>query len=203
MTISYPLSLPTGIPGFNSLVIQPDVSVGIATSRFNYKQQIYQYEGQRWTASAQYPPLKLEQAGKVQAFLLSLNGAVGTFIMGDYLRSSPTGAVSGTVLVKNGGQTGQTLVVDGLPGGLPGAFLAGDQIQIGNHLYTILADANANGSGECTLDIWPYLRSSPADNAVVTYVNPKGIWRIDGVMGGWSANEVGMYDISFSAVEAL
>lgn len=202
MSISYPLSLPSG-PSFSSISILPEAATGVATSRFTFKQQIYQYDGQRWVLETQYPPLTREEANLIKAFLLSLNGNVGTFLAGDILCAVPVGVVSGTILVKGAGQTGQSLIVDGFTPSTANVFVAGDQIQIGNYLYMILNTVSSNGSGEATLDIWPALRSSPADNASVIYTNPKGLFRLDSSIVGWSADEVGMYNISFSAVEAL
>lgn len=202
MTISYPLSLPTG-PQSSNVSITPECATGVATSRFTFKQQIYQYDGQRWVLESQYPPLTRAQANLIKAFLLSLNGNVGTFFAGDLLCATPVGTVTGTILVKGAAQTGQSLIVDGFVPSATNVFIAGDQIQIGNYLYMILKTVSANGSGEATLDIWPALRSSPADNASVVYSSPKGLFRLDGSIVGWSADEVGMYNISFSAVEAL
>lgn len=202
MTISYPLSLPTTQTVAN-ISIEPECATGVAMSRFTFKQQIYQYDGQRWVLSASYPPLTKAQAGPIKAFLLSLNGNVGTFFAGDILCASPSGSVSGTILVNGGSQTGQILNADGFTPSAANVFIAGDQIQIGNYLYMIMANATANGSGQCALDIWPRLRSSPADNAAITYSSPKGLFRLDGPAVGWSANPEGFYDISFSAVEAI
>lgn len=201
MAITYPLTLPTTI-GYNSLSIVPENSVGVSESKFNYKQQVYKNSGQRWVMTCQYPPLKREVAAELKAFLVSLNGPVGTFYAGDFLNSSPLGSVSGTVLVNGAGQSGQVLNVDGIGASLTNAFKAGDWIQIGNYLYMILKNVNSNGSGQASLDIWPALRSSPADNAAVTYSSPKGLWRLT-ASSGWSANEAGFYDISFEAVEAI
>lgn len=202
MSISYPLALPTS-QTVNNLSIEPECATGVATSRFTFKQQIYQYDGQRWVLSASYPQLTKVQAGPIKAFLLSLNGSVGTFLAGDRLCASPSGIVSGTILVNGAGQSGQTLNADGFTPSAANVLIAGDQIQIGNYLYMVLNTVSANGSGQCTLDIWPRLRSSPADNAAITYSSPKGLFRLDGPIVGWSANPEGFYDISFSAVEAI
>lgn len=202
MTISFPLALPTS-QSFDGISITPECATGVATSRFTFKQQIYQYDGQRWVLAGNYPQLTKAQAGPIKAFLLSLNGNVGTFLAGDRLCASPSGSVTGTILVNGASQTGQVLNADGFTPSAANVFIAGDQIQIGNYLYMILANASANGSGQCALDIWPALRSSPADNASITYLSPKGLFRLDSPVVGWSANPEGFYDISFSAVEAI
>ena len=73
----------------------------------------------------------------------------------------------GTSLVQGGSQTGGTLVVDGLTG-VP---QAGDTFSIAGIqlVYTVTSDATVS-SGVATLAITPNLASSPADNAVVTFL---------------------------------
>lgn len=73
----------------------------------------------------------------------------------------------GTVLVQGGAQTGATLVVDGLTD-VP---QAGDTFTIGGValVYTVLTDAVVT-AGAATLSISPSLASSPADNAVITFL---------------------------------
>ena len=74
----------------------------------------------------------------------------------------------GTPLVKTGSQTGSSLVIDGLTS----APQAGDVFKIASIdlVYTVLANATVS-SGEATLSINPALDSSPADNAVITFLS--------------------------------
>jgi hypothetical protein len=78
----------------------------------------------------------------------------------------------GTSLVQGGSQTGGTLVVDGLTG-VP---QAGDTFSIAGIqlVYTVTNDATVS-SGVATLTITPNLASSPADNAVVTFLTSSRI----------------------------
>lgn len=73
----------------------------------------------------------------------------------------------GTVLVNGAGQTGGSLVVDGLTG-IP---QAGDTFTVAgiDLIYTVLTTATVT-SGGATLSISPNLASSPADNAAVTWL---------------------------------
>lgn len=77
----------------------------------------------------------------------------------------------GTVLVNGGSQTGGTLTVDGIDDDdyVP---LAGDTFTIDGveKVYTVTADATVT-SGSATLNIYPNLDSSPADNAAITFLN--------------------------------
>jgi hypothetical protein len=78
----------------------------------------------------------------------------------------------GTSLVQGGSQTGGTLVVDGLTG-VP---QSGDTFSIAGIqlVYTVTADAVVT-AGVATLSISPNLASSPADNAVVTFLTTSRI----------------------------
>jgi hypothetical protein len=73
----------------------------------------------------------------------------------------------GSVLVNGGSQTGGSLAVDGLTG-IP---QAGDTFTVAgiDLIYTVLTTATVT-SGGATLSISPNLASSPADNAVVTWL---------------------------------
>lgn len=74
----------------------------------------------------------------------------------------------GTVLVNGAGQTGTSLVVDGLTD-IP---QIGDILQIAgvNKVYAITAVPTVT-SGGATLSISPSLASSPADNAALTFIS--------------------------------
>ena len=74
----------------------------------------------------------------------------------------------GTPLVNGGSQTGSTLIIDGLDS----APQAGDAFKINgvDLIYTVTANATVT-SGGTTLSIDPALASSPADNAVITFLS--------------------------------
>ena len=76
----------------------------------------------------------------------------------------------GTVLVKHASQTGGSLTVDGVTS----TPQAGDMFTIAgvDKVYTLTADGDVSGgSTNATLAISPDLVSSPADNAVVTFIS--------------------------------
>ncbi len=74
----------------------------------------------------------------------------------------------GTVLVNGASQTGSSLIVDGLTA----APQAGDVFKVAgiDLVYTVTADATVS-SGGATVAINPALDSSPADNAVITFLS--------------------------------
>lgn len=209
MAESYPLSLPT-VSGFTQVRLVARSAVGVSTSPFSYKEQVYRHPGQRWEAELTIPPLRRESAEEWLSFLMRLRGRFGTFLLGDPLGATPRGSaatVPGTPLVNGADQTGDELAIDGLPTSETGYLLAGDYIQLGSggdsRLYKVLENVNTNASGEATLNIWPALRSSPADNASVTVSNAKGLFRLASNETDWDANQLGIYGATFACSEAL
>ena len=209
MTITYPLSTPAGL-GMRNISMRATNVVGIDESPFTKKQQVFEYEGKAWSASVTLPPLTRADAQKWIGFLLSLKGPVGTFILKDPSRSVPLGSASsspGTPLVMGAGQTGNQIAIDGLPALASGYLLAGDYIQINTGaaatLHTVLSDADTDGSGQATLDIWPDIRQSPADNATIVVTDCGGLFRLTTRTTEWSVDEAMTFGISFDATEVL
>lgn len=206
MTIIYPLSLPA-TPYPAAVTLRARSVVGVSSSPFSYSQQVYAHQGQRWEADIDMPPMSESVADVWVAWLLSLNGQEGTFLMGDPAKLTHRGIGGGTPLVNGAGQTGQTLAIDGCPLSTTGWLVQGDMIQLGSGssatLHKVLADANTNGSGEVTLDIWPRLRSSPSNNAAVVITGCVGRWRLASNESSWSISRAKRYGIQFVAVEAL
>lgn len=372
MAITYPLNTPTNI-GIANITLMAENAVAVSQSPFTFTQQVVAHPGQRWAASVSLPPMKRVDAENWIAFLLSLKGQVGTFLLGDPNAVNPQGSyldrknlftkteftsgltdapsraglvtattfpyftsntglafghdgvttsfayksnfstvsgttytisvfvvmtdgnaptfgnatgasalnsfalvlagvpvnpltytiqslgsnvyrVSGTVtvgsassnnglvkyatnnnrtfsvsgyqveasstvtsyqsilttyapLVNGASQTGGSLNIDGLSPNQTSVLLPGDYIQLGSgsstQLYKVLTTTTTNASGQATVDIWPNLRSSPADNSAVTIINTKGRFRLKDNVTQWGINEISSYGITFDCVEAL
>jgi hypothetical protein len=141
------------------------------------------------------------------------DGVSGAYVWGAQLEvgSTPT-AYQGVIasygpFVNGASQTGDTLVIDGCSPNVTGFLLPGDYIQIGSasatQFYKVLTQVDTDGSGNATLDIWPDLRSSPANNAVVVVANTKGRFRLRENIQQWQINEISSYGITFDCVEAI
>lgn len=159
-----------------------------------------------WMADINLPRMTRAQAEPWVAALLSLNGREGSFLLGDTANKTARGTATGVPLVKGASQTGASLITDGWTAGVTGILKAGDWFQLGAgttaRLYKVLVDANSNGSGEATLDIWPKLRSSPADNAALVVSSPMGRFMLANNID-WSVDHAKAYGLSFQAVEDL
>lgn len=205
MSISYPVTFPS--IGIRSMTIRARSVVGVAQSPFTLSQQVYKHQGQAWEAEVSLPPMKRDEAEQVASFLLKMNGQYGTFLLGDPANTSPRGVGTGTPLVNGGSQTGDSILVDGWTPNTTAILKAGDWIQLGSgsstRLYKVLDDVNSDGSGNASLTIWPSLRSSPADDAEVTILSPKGQWRLASNEMQYSIDEASVYGITFACVEAL
>ena len=93
MSISYPLALPTSI-GIAEITLSANNAVATSQSPFTFQQQIIQHPGQRWTDSVTIPPVRRDLAEPWVAFLLALNGPVGTFLLGDPNAKAPQGTAT-------------------------------------------------------------------------------------------------------------
>lgn len=194
MALSYPLSTPTTI-GIESIELRAVNAVATSQSPFTYKQQIVSHQGQKWEASVNIPSVRRDLAAEWKAFLVSLKGQTGTFLLGDPDYATPQGTVSSCTLTGDAGDETVTVV-------MTGSLKAGDYIQLGSgssaKLHQVLVDQDGDGS----LEIWPALRSDYS-SATVTFNNPKGVFRLSNNVTSWSINNASIYGISFEAVEAL
>lgn len=98
MAITYPLTLPshTDLRSVNFLVVK---TVSITQLPFSYKQQVHAHSGQRWEAEVSLPSMRRAAAQVWVAFLLSLKGPVGTFLLGDPICKTVQESLGGKPLV--------------------------------------------------------------------------------------------------------
>lgn len=194
MAIVYPLSIPNTC-GIESIEFKALNAVATSQSPFTYKQQIVAHQGQRWEAVVNTPSTRREDAAKWKAFLTSLRGPIGTFLLSDPDYVEPQGSVSSCVI---SGSTGEETVTVSMTGSL----LAGDYIQLGSgssaRLHQVLQDQTGSGS----LEIWPKLRADYSSASAVTS-EPAGLFRLKTNSTSWSIDSSSSYRISFECVEAL
>ena len=164
--------------------------------------QTQSFLGDRWYASYTLPPMLRAKAEPWLMLLAKLGGRAGRFYGYDPDAKTPRGTWAGTVLVNGGSQTGTSLILDGFTAGA--TVKIGDYFEVNGELKKITADGTADGSGNLTVSFTPSLRASPADNAAVTSTNPTcTMMLIDDDQASWDADELGVYRISFQAVEVF
>lgn len=202
MAISYPLSLPN-VTSFAQATMTAKSVVGVTKSPFTGAQQVQRHQGQWWEFSCALHPMIRVEAEKWISFLISLNGMEGTFLLGDPLGATARGVAGGTPVVKGGSQTGNSLITDGWTTSQTGIMKAGDYFTLGSgassKLYKILADANSDGSGDATFDIWPRINTAVSDDSALTVSSAKGLFRLSSNEMTFDLNLAQKYGISFSA----
>lgn len=162
--------------------------------------QTVEMPGARWQVSFAMENLTEADSPLLQAFLVKLRGKAGRFYLHNFARPEPRGTQRGTPLVKGASQTGNTLEVDGCT--IAATLLAGDFFEVNGELKMVVADATANGAGEMSLTFEPPLRSSPADNAVVTLSQPKATFMLASDELKWSTQPGKFTTFSIDAIEA-
>ncbi len=203
MTISYPLTMPTA-PGPKRVEFQAVNSIGIVRSPYTYRRQVQNFKAGAWGAVITLPELEQDTAAEWTAFLVALRGGYGTFYLGDPMRKTPRGTALGAPLVKGANQLGTVLEIDGAAPSITNWLRKDDKIQVANRMHMVLNDADSDGSGNVTLDIWPEILISPPDNDPITTNEPKGVFCLaQNLVPICSADESKTYEVSFTAVEAL
>ena len=201
--------MPIDLPYHQGMIVASNFYLETNTQQFtspiNRSIQTVQLSGSRWRADITLRPLKKSEVGAWIAFFLKLRGMSETFYCYDPDWKSNTGIGGGTPLVNAAGQTGTSLIIDGAPLSTTAWLKAGDYFEVGGELKRLTANVNTDGSGNATLVFEPFLRTSPADNAVVTITNPKAKMRLmDDRQLSWSSNHRGLYSSkTFSAFESI
>jgi hypothetical protein len=206
MAITFPTILPT-VTGIRSITLRARNVTARSGSPFTLKQQIVSHPGQRWEAEVSLPPMARAAGEEWVSFMVAQYGGAGTFLMGDPLGATPRGVGGGTPVINGAGQTGGSISVGGGPNSQTGWLLMGDYIQLGTGatttLHKVLTDANTSAGGVATLDVWPWLRTAPADGAAVVVSNAVGRWRMATSEAEWDVSTMRTYGITFAAIEAL
>lgn len=207
MSITYPLTPPSS-PTVNAAIMRAVNVVGLSISPFTGETQAQEWPGEMWQIDGQLPPMARANAEKWITFLTALRGASGTFYLGDPAGKTPQGVATGTPLVNGANAAGsKVLNTKGWTTGVTGILKAGDYLQIGTgtaqRLYKVLNDANSDGGGLATLDIFPRLREALADGAAITTSNCKGVFRLATNTREWSISVAKIYGLQFKAIEAL
>ena len=210
---------PTDI-GFAQITLSAMNAVATSESPFTYKQQIVQHTGQAWKASVTIPPVRRDLGEPWVAFLLSLQGPVNTFLLGDPNCTEPRGTATDGTITANGVAGASTISLTNTTA--PDLTLkVGDYIQLGlastARLHKVLQDVTLTGNGDgdpannveiTGIDIWPNLK--PFSTATPNWVNQavvvegaKGVFRLKNNVQDWQIGNSNSYGISFEAVEVI
>ncbi len=129
-----------------------------------------QVQGQRFSFTVQYPPMKRSEFAPIMAFIMQQRSRKENFTvsMPSYLNAQ--GNESGTLLVNGVHSVADTTIaIDGFAGDGAGRLKAGDFIKFAHSkVYMIVADATSS-SNASTVTIEPPLRTALANDSAVTY----------------------------------
>jgi len=209
--INYPLTPPaiSGIGPQDFTMTEVNV-VGETESPFTLGQQIQQWPGQQLQIELNLPPMLYVQAEQWLAFLGSLLGKYGTFLMGDYNRPTPQGAMSGSPLASGSNPPGlNTINLRGATPSISNWAVAGDYIALQvsgfpQRIYKVLQSQASDGSGNVNgLSVFPNIRETVPDGTVITTVNCQGTFRLQENSVVWKVDKNKVYSISFKAKEAI
>ena len=204
---TYPLDIPS-TPNFVKSEFGISRSVAVSQSPFTFSSQVHEYTGAKWYAVCTLPPMNRAQASEWIAFFLQLNGASGTFLLGDPDAKAVQGTISNTIAVNGAHSVGAyDIAIDGADASESQLFKKGDYVQFNSgatsKLHMIIADVASDSSGEATLTIEPPLSAALANDATISYASPKCVMRMTDNDLTWSADRISLYGVSFSCEEVL
>ena len=199
MAISYPLSLPQ-TDAIRNIDLRAINAVAYSQSPFTFAGQAHAYSGEMWQADITLKPMRRSDAEQWIAWLISLRGQYGTFLLNDPLGCSARGtATAATITGSTGDRTVDCTVTSG------DTLKAGDYLSLGTgsatRLYKVLQDYTGTGAA-ADLEIWPALRAD-ASSASADLTSAMGTFRLASNQQNWSINEASIYGITFGAMEAL
>jgi hypothetical protein len=204
---TYPLS-PPSFNGPQDFTLALENLVGENDSPFDFSDQVFLWPGDMLTLEVSLTPMTLQQAEQWISFLGMLLGKYGTFLMGDYNRLTPKGAMTGAPVVNGSNPSGSNqLLVRGATAGVLVWAAAGDYIQVTaagglQRIHKVLANAPSNALGVVTLTIRPSIREALADGIAIVTANCAGTFRLQSNKTPWKIDLNGVYAISFKGREA-
>ncbi len=129
-----------------------------------------QVQGQRFSFTVQYPPMKRSEFAPIMAFIMKQRARKEDFTitMPSYLNA--LGNESGTLLVDGVHAVADTTIaINGFAGDGAGRLKAGDFIKFAHSkVYMVVEDATSS-SNASTVTIEPPLREALANDSAVTY----------------------------------
>ena len=139
-------------------------------SQWTGSRQVVAYSRGWWECQFELPPIVgTANFNPWRSFISAMRGSVNDV----QIPVDPTAqsALANTVSVKGGSQYGRSLATDGWPVSTT-ILTAGQFVTIGDQLLQLTANVTSDGSGNATITFEPYIRVSPADDAVIEYKNP-------------------------------
>ena len=131
-----------------------------------------QVQGQRFSFTVSFPPMKREDFAPIMAFIMKQRSRKENFTITLPSTFNALGSETGTLLVNGVHSSADTTIdIDGFAGDGAGRLKAGDFIKFAHDkVYMIVTDVTSS-SNSATVTIEPPLRTALANNSAVTYDN--------------------------------
>jgi len=170
------------------------------------KRVVRQIGGQYFSLSVSMPPMKVDDANSIFAFLQKQKGSFETFTIQHPIDNRGAGKSETDILV-NGSHNAadSTIALDGFAASTTGVLKAGDLIKFANHtkVYMVQDDVDSNSSGEVTVSIEPGTVAALADNEAVTVNKPSFTVYLEQQDILYQLNNRGLYNIQFEVREVV
>lgn len=168
---TYPLTMPS-VPDIELVDMGLDNATLDKESGFTGAEQIGINPFAKWDIDFSLPKMERAEAAPWISFFAQLRGKGGRFTFPIPGTLIPLSGFTGTVGVVDGAaQTGYTLLTKNWTGSST-LLEVGDLFSVNGELKVVRIQATSSGPGASTLTFDPPLRSSPADNAVITINSP-------------------------------
>ena len=129
-----------------------------------------QIQGQRFSFTVSFPPMKREDFAPIMAFIMKQRSRKESFTITLPSNLDALGSETGTLLVNGAHSSADTTIdIDGFAGDSAGRLKAGDFIKFAHDkVYMVVADVTSS-SNAATVSIEPPLRTALTNNSAVTY----------------------------------
>ena len=129
-----------------------------------------QIQGQRFSFTVSFPPMKREDFAPIMAFIMKQRSRKESFTITLPSNLDALGSETGTLLVNGAHSSADTTIaIDGFASDGAGRLKAGDFIKFAHDkVYMVVADVTSS-SNAATVSIEPPLRTALTNNSAVTY----------------------------------
>ena len=129
-----------------------------------------QVQGQRFSFTIQYPPMKRSEFAPIMAFIIKQRSRKEDFTINMPTYLNAQGNETGTLLVNGAHSVADTTIaIDGFASDGAGILKAGDFIKFAHDKVYMVVDDVTSSSNASTVTIEPPLRTALADNSSVAY----------------------------------
>ena len=129
-----------------------------------------QVQGQRFSFTVSFPPMKREDFAPIMAFVMKQRSRKESFTITLPSNMNALGSETGTLLVNGAHSSADTTIaIDGFASDSAGRLKAGDFIKFAHAKVYMVVDDVTSSSNAATITIEPPLRTALSDDSSVTY----------------------------------